>query len=82
MKELKLLLQEIKDKLAQKEEEISKTGSISTNTSSLINNRRSDIASFENAIGQVTNDPFQKKIIINNFTKNAEEIKMRISEIM
>ncbi|TCC91933.1 hypothetical protein EZ428_09300 [Pedobacter frigiditerrae] len=82
MKELELLLEELKEALKQKEQAIElREEPSSANTTSLINNRKADIEGFEKAISLVTKDPYSKNIIIDNFKIEVKKIKERIEEI-
>ena len=46
-----------------------------------IQNRQKGIQSFSNSIKEVSKDPFLKKEIINNFTKEANRIIEEILKI-
>jgi len=79
---LQEILDELNKALTDKELELEASNkSISTNTTSLISNRKKDVTNFKLAIKQVANDPTLYDTILENFKKEAKVIKANIDQI-
>lgn len=81
MKELELLVNRLQEVLEQKEKELSSQLDYNTYSMGHIQNRRLEIQSFSSSIKEVSNDPFLKGQIIENFTKEANRIMKEIQLI-
>lgn len=82
MKEIEMIIEDLKQCLFNKQEEISSTiDPVNAYTTSSMNNRKIEVALFEQSARNVTNDPFEKDNIIKNFRKGAEELKLAINSI-
>lgn len=74
MKELDDIIIKIKHVLDSKEQEIETAASASSYTYSAFENRKLEVALFENSAKHVTTDPTQKSTIIENFEKDAKRL--------
>jgi|GEM_PF-4427152 nicotinamide mononucleotide adenylyltransferase len=74
MKELEELVNRLQEALNQKEKELSSKQDYNAYLKGHIQNKQLEIQSFSNSIKDVSKDPFLKKEIINNFTKEANRI--------
>ena len=81
MKELDEIIVKIKQVLEAKEQEIDMAASASTYAHSTLENRKLEVALFENSAKHVTTDPTQKSNIIANFEKDAERLINDIKNI-
>jgi hypothetical protein len=81
MKELDTIIRDLKQCLANKEDEISASPGASSHIISALHNRKLEVALFEKSSREVKSDPTQKTNIINNFTKGANELKDAINNI-
>lgn len=78
MEELQKLAGELNDYLENKE---SKLNILDSYTIGNINNVRNEISSFEQHVKLAERNPVHKKEIIKNFTRKANEIKLKIDGI-
>ena len=74
MKELEILVKKMNDVLNEKEEELSSQEGFNQHSKDFISNKREQILSFSNGIKDLVKDPFLKKKIICDFTKDADRI--------
>ncbi|SDM83925.1 hypothetical protein [Pedobacter antarcticus] len=81
MKELDDIIVKIKQVLDAKEQEIETATSASTYAHSALENRKLEVALFENSARHVTTDPTQKINIIANFEKDAKRLIDDINKI-
>ena len=81
MKELEELVNRLQEVLNQKGKEFSSKQGYNAYSMGHIQNRQKEIQSFSNSIKEVSKDPFLKKEIINNFTKEANRIIEEILKI-
>jgi hypothetical protein len=81
MKELDEMIVKIKRVLDAKVQEIESSVSVSSYVHSAVENRKLEVALFENSVQHVTTDPTQKSNIIANFEKDAVRIISEINKI-
>lgn len=81
MKELEILVNNLKDYLAKKEIELKQHSNFNLYTEGALLNRQRDIESFEVATKGCEQNPFHRLDVINNFTKDADTIKSEIDKI-
>jgi hypothetical protein len=82
MKELELIVADLKNCLYTKEAELNNAiGQANTYAMSALNNRKVEVALFERSTREITTDPFEKNNILTNFTKGAAELKSAINKI-
>lgn len=81
MKELEVIISKVKESLSVKEEEVANALSVNSYVHSTLDNRKLEVALFENSAKQVTTDPTQKSTIIANFERDAEKLIKEINKI-
>lgn len=81
MKELDIIVQDLKKYLESKELELKQDPNFNAYTLSHLQNRQSDIVNFQFAAKNCETDPFFKNQIIKNFKKEANKIKSEIDAI-
>ncbi len=81
MKELEIIISKVKEALSIKEDEVANAVSVNSYVHSTLDNRKLEVALFENGAKQVTTDPTQKSIIIANFERDAEKLITEINKI-
>lgn len=80
MKELEILVKDLKDHLTSKEIELKQHPNFSLYTEGALLNRQRDIESFEAATKDCEQNPFHRSDVINNFKIDAETIKSEIDK--
>lgn len=75
------MLAELKANFKEKEIEVNNNPNCNSYTQSKLSNSEKQIECFEHSIQQVTNDPTQQTEVLNNFNKNAKQIKLDIIKI-
>jgi hypothetical protein len=81
MKELEILVDNLKDYLAKKELELSRNPNFNSYTAGHLRNRQRDIESFESACKNCETNSFEKIKLIDSFKKDASKIKLDIDNI-
>jgi len=81
MKELEEMVDDLKNYIRIKKNELLKLPGFNSYTDGEILNRYGDIESFENASKVASTVAYPKSEIIKNFQRDADEIKKRIDEI-
>lgn len=81
MKELRKILEELAVLYKEKEKECNEKPNFNSYVQSELNNKKRKIEIFQTSIDKVSNDPFLKNEIINNFKRDAEQIKSEIGQI-
>jgi hypothetical protein len=82
MKELELLIEDLRKCFREKQAEINMSNeTVSAHVISELQNRNIDINNFEIMSKEITKDPFQKENIITNFTEKAINLKIGINKI-
>lgn len=81
MKELEILVEDLKEYLKTREAELRKSSNFNLYTEGFIINRKSDIESFEASSKSYEKNPLHKSEVIAGFTKDADLIKKEIDKI-
>ncbi|SDH54100.1 hypothetical protein SAMN05421827_12849 [Pedobacter terrae] len=81
MKELEIIISKVKESLSAKEDEVAGAVSVNTYVHSTLENRKLEVALFENSAKQVTTDPTQKSTILANFERDAKALINEINKI-
>lgn len=81
MKELEILIKDLKNHFATKESELRENINFNSHTEGFLMNRQSAIESFENACKNAETNPFHKAEVMAEFKKDAEQIKSDIDKI-
>lgn len=81
MKELEILVDDLKNSLTTKELELRKNPNFNSHTEGSLLNRQRDIEGFQLASKSCDTNPFMKNQIIENFKNDAAKIKSEIDKI-
>jgi hypothetical protein len=79
--ELQPIVDDLRQHLAEKREELQSNPNFNAYTKDALQNRENEIKGFEFFINFVDKNPLLQATIIASFTEYAEEIKKRINEI-